>query len=51
MVSTNLGLIEATRAGFLLKEIVAGYTVDEIQAVTEARLTVADDLKEAQVAA
>lgn len=44
LVVTNLGLFELTPAGFLLKEIAPGYTFEEVQAVTEAELSVADDL-------
>ena len=46
LVITNLGLFEVTPAGFLLKEIAPGYTPQEVQAVTEARLIIPDDLKE-----
>ena len=48
LVVTNLGLFEVTAEGFLLKEIAPGYTPEEVQAVTEARLIVPDDLKEFQ---
>ena len=48
LVVTNLGLFEVTPEGFLLKEIAPGYTPEEVQAVTEARLIVPDDLKEFQ---
>ena len=46
LVVTNLGLFEVTPKGFLLKEIAPGYTPEEVQAVTEARLIVPADLKE-----
>ena len=48
LVVTNMGLFEVTPTGFLLKEIAPGYTVEEVQAVTEARLRIFDDLKEFQ---
>ena len=48
LVATNLGLFEVTSGGFLLREIAPGYAPEEVQAVTEARLIVADDLKELQ---
>ena len=48
LVVTNLGLFEVTRDGFMLREIAPGYNVEEIQAVTEARLRIFDDLKEFQ---
>ena len=46
LVCTNLGLFEVTPQGFLLKEIAPGYTPEEVQEATEARLTIASDLKE-----
>ena len=49
LVATNLGLFEVTPQGFLLREIAPGYTPEEVQDVTEARLIVPDDLKEFQV--
>ena len=46
LVATNLGLFEVTPQGFLLREIAPGYTPEEVQAVTGARLVVPDDLLE-----
>ena len=46
LVVTTLGLFEVIPQGFLLKEIAPGYTPEEVQAVTEARLVVPDDLTE-----
>ena len=48
LVATNLGLFEVTPEGFLLREIAPGYTPEEVQDVTEARLIIPDDLKEFQ---
>ena len=48
LVATNLGLFEVTPGGFLLREIAPGYTPEEVQAVTEARLIIPDDVKEFQ---
>ena len=49
LVVTNLGLFEVTSDGFLLKEIAPGYTPEQVQSVTEARLTVSGDLKEVRL--
>jgi acyl CoA:acetate/3-ketoacid CoA transferase beta subunit len=49
LVCTNLGLIELTPQGFVLREIAPGYTPEEVQEVTDADLAVASDLKELQV--
>ena len=48
LVATTLGLFEVTPQGFLLTEIAPGYTPEEVQAVTEAKLLIADDLREFQ---
>ena len=48
LVATTLGLFEVTPQGFLLTEIAPGYTPRDVQALTEAQLIIADDLKEFQ---
>ena len=49
LLATDLGLFEVSEAGLLMREIAPGYTPEEVQAVTAARLTVAADLKEMTV--
>jgi len=49
LVATNLGLFEVTPQGFLLREIAPGYTPEEVQALSEAKLTIPPDLKEIRV--
>ena len=49
LVCTNLGLFEVTSQGFLLKEIAPGYTPEEVQEVSEAKLIISPDLKELKV--
>ena len=51
LLVTNLGLIEITPEGFLLREIAPGYSPEDVQELTGARLGIADDLKAFQVAA
>ena len=46
LISTDLGLIEVTEDGFLLREIARGYTPYEVQAATGAKLHIAADLVE-----
>ncbi len=46
LIITDLAVIEVTPAGLVLKEVAPGYTPEEIQAVTEPKLIVAEDLKE-----
>ena len=48
-VVTNLGVFEITPQGFMLKEIAPGYTPEEVQDQTEAKLIISDELKEFQV--
>lgn len=45
LVVTNCGVFEPAADGFILREIVAGFTVAEIEATTAARLIVLPDLK------
>ena len=49
LVVTSMGLFEVTNDGFLLKEIAPGYTPQEVQSVTGARLTVSDDIREVRL--
>jgi 3-oxoacid CoA-transferase B subunit len=46
LVVTDLGLFAVTPQGFVLREYAPGWTPGEIQELSEARLHVADDLRE-----
>jgi 3-oxoacid CoA-transferase B subunit len=46
LLATDLGLFEITPEGFLVREYAPGWSLDEIQLLTEATLTLADDAKE-----
>lgn len=46
LVATDLGLFEVTAQGFLLLENAPGWTAEDIQELTEAKLNISDDLKE-----
>lgn len=46
LIVTDLAVIEVTKGGLVLKEVAPGWSVDEVQAVTEPKLIVAKDLKE-----
>jgi 3-oxoacid CoA-transferase subunit B len=48
-IFTDLAVIDVTRQGLLLREIAPGWTAEEVQALTEARLAVGDDLKEIEL--
>lgn len=49
LVVTNLGVIEVTKEGLVLRELAPGLTPEEVQAVTEPRLLLAPDLKEMEL--
>ncbi len=48
-VVTDLGLFDVTPEGFLMREIAPGYTPEEVQAATEAKLIISPDLKPLKV--
>ena len=49
LIVTDLAVIEVTPKGLLLREIAPGWTVEEIQALTEPKLVIAVDLKEVEL--
>ena len=46
LVVTDLGLFELTGEAFLMREIAPGWTVQDVQALTEGWLQVSPELKE-----
>lgn len=46
LIITDIAVIDVMREGLLLKEIAPGWTVDEIQSQTSAKLIVAPDVEE-----
>ncbi|MFC1940427.1 3-oxoacid CoA-transferase subunit B [Chloroflexota bacterium] len=46
LIVTDLAVIEVTPQELLLKEVAPGWTAEEVQALTEPRLTVTDNLEE-----
>lgn len=46
LVITDLAVVEVTPEGLLLRELAPGYTAGEVQALSEARLLVSEDLRE-----
>ena len=49
VLMTNLGLIDITSEGFCLREIAPGYSPEEVQEITDAKLAVSSELKEIAV--
>ena len=49
LIVTDLAVIECTPEGLVLKEVAPGWTPEEVQSLTEAKLTMAPDLKEYQL--
>jgi 3-oxoacid CoA-transferase subunit B len=45
-IVTDLGLIQVTKEGLVLKELAPGVSVEQVKAATEADLKVAPDIKE-----
>lgn len=48
-IVTEMSVMEVTDKGIVLQEIAPGYSVDEVQAATEATLIIPDDLKEMDI--
>ncbi|HEY31560.1 MAG TPA: 3-oxoacid CoA-transferase subunit B [Dehalococcoidia bacterium] len=48
-IITNLAVIEVTPKGLLLREVAPSVTVDDVQAATEPRLLLAEDLREMEL--
>ena len=48
-IFTDIAVIDVTAQGLVLKEVAPGWTADEVQALTEAPLIVAGDLKEIEL--
>ncbi|MDR7856952.1 3-oxoacid CoA-transferase subunit B [Tissierella sp.] len=49
LIITEMGVMEVTEKGLLLKEINPEYTLEEVQAATEATLIIADDLVKMEI--
>ena len=49
MIVTEMGVMEVTDKGLLLKEKNPTFTVEEIQAQTEAELIISEDLKDMEI--
>lgn len=48
-IFTDIAYIEVTERGLVLREVAPGWTAEEVQALTEAPLLVAKDLKEMEL--
>ena len=49
LIITEMGVMEVTEDGLVLKEINSEYSVEEVQAATEAELIIPEDLKKMEV--
>ena len=49
LIITDLVVIEVTEKGLVLKELAPTWTPEEVQALTEPKLTIADDLREMEL--
>jgi len=46
MIITEMGVMEVTKEGIMLKELHPDFTVEEVQEATQCKLIIADDLRE-----
>ena len=49
LVVTDIAVIEVSEAGLVLKEVAPGWTEGDVQALTEPKLIIAEDIKEIQL--
>jgi len=49
MLVTDIAVIKFTSFGLMLKEVAPGWTAEEVQALTEPKLIIAEDLKEIEL--
>jgi len=49
LIISDIAVIEVAKAGLVLKEVAPGWTAEEVQALTEPKLTIAPDLKEIEL--
>ena len=49
LVCTDIAVIEVSGQGLLLKEVAPGWTPEDVQALTEPKLIIAEDLKEMEL--
>ena len=48
-IFTDVAVIDVTKQGLILKEVAPSWTPEEVQALTEAPLIIADDLREIEL--
>jgi 3-oxoacid CoA-transferase subunit B len=48
-IFTDIAVIDVTKQGLVLREIAPGWTAEEVQALTEPKLIIAEDLKEIEL--
>jgi len=49
LIVTDISVITVSEVGLVLEEVAPGWTVEEVQALTEPKLIVAKDMKEMQL--
>jgi 3-oxoacid CoA-transferase B subunit len=48
-IFTDIAVIDVTKQGLVLREVAPAWTAEEVQALTEARLIIGEDLKEIEL--
>lgn len=49
LIITDIAVIEVVKVGLVLKEVAPGWTAEEVQALTEPKLSVASELKDIEL--
>jgi 3-oxoacid CoA-transferase B subunit len=49
LIVTDIGVIKVSERGLVLEEVAPGWAVEQVQALTEPKLIVAEDIKEIQL--
>jgi len=49
LIVTDIAVIEVAPEGLVLREVIPGWTADEVQALTEPQLIISPDLKEVEL--
>ena len=49
LIVTDIAVVQVTPKGLVLKETAPGWTVEEVQALTEPKMLVSNDLKEMEL--
>lgn len=49
LIVTDVAVIEVSEVGLILKEVAPGWSIDDVQAITGAKLIIAKDIREIEL--